>query len=77
MILVISIIDASYTPCVEGYVIISAERLSLCKIAFSRKSSTSILPSSVALVTTTFIPAITALAGFVPCAEDGIKQMFL
>ena len=30
-----------------------------------------------ALVTTTFMPAITALAGFVPCADEGIKQIFL
>src|SRR5690606_41227799 len=53
------------------------DRLSLCNSAFSRKSSTSMFPFSVDFVTTTFMPAITALAGLVPCAEDGIKQMFL
>ena len=35
------------------------------------------LPFSDEFTTTTCIPAITALAGFVPCAEEGIKQIFL
>ena len=34
------------------------------------------LPNSSVLTTTTFIPAITAEAGFVPWAEEGIKQIF-
>ena len=31
-------------------------------------------PSAADLTTTTFIPAITAEAAFVPCADDGIRQ---
>ena len=46
-------------------------------MALALKSSTSILPRSSVLVTTTFIPAITAEAGLVPCADAGIKQIFL
>ncbi len=46
-------------------------------MAFSLKSTTSIFPSGVVLVTTTFIPAIAAEAGFVPCAEAGIKHTSL
>ena len=34
----------------------------------------SMLPSSSVFTTTTFIPAITALAGFVPCADCGMRQ---
>ena len=36
-------------------------------------SAKSIFPLSSHLVITIFIPAIAADAGFVPCAEDGIK----
>ena len=35
----------------------------------------SISPVSAVLTTTTFRPAMTALAAFVPCAEAGIRQM--
>nr|BAF45187.1 putative glycine dehydrogenase [uncultured bacterium] len=35
----------------------------------------SILPASSHLTITTFIPAITALAGLVPCADEGIKHI--
>ncbi len=31
-------------------------------------------PSSAVFTTTTFMPAMTALAALVPCAEDGIRQ---
>lgn len=31
-------------------------------------------PSSAVLTTTTFMPAMTALAALVPCAEDGMRQ---
>ena len=57
--------------------IIRAAKLSLCSMALAFKSLISILPSSDALVTITFIPAITALAGLVPCAEEGIRHIFL
>ena len=40
----------------------------------ARRSSRSTEPSSAALTTTTFIPAITADAALVPWAEDGIRQ---
>ena len=40
----------------------------------ARRSSRSTDPSSVALTTTTFIPAITAEAALVPWADDGIRQ---
>ena len=73
----ISRIPSSKTPCVEGYVTIKAASLSLCSVAFSLRSSRSIFPYSSHLIITTFIPAITALAGFVPCADDGIRQIFL
>ena len=39
------------------------------------KSSMLTLPFSSHSTTTTFIPAITADAAFVPCALDGIKQI--
>ncbi|CAB4718918.1 unannotated protein [freshwater metagenome] len=44
---------------------------------FVFKSARSTLPNSSQAITTTFIPAITALAAFVPCALDGIKQISL
>jgi hypothetical protein len=44
---------------------------------FSLTSSTSILPFSIVLVTIIVIPAIAADAGFVPCAEAGIRQIVL
>jgi hypothetical protein len=34
------------------------------------------LPLGSVFTTTTFMPAITALAGFVPCADCGMRQMF-
>src|SRR5210317_745517 len=37
----------------------------------------STFPCSSHLITTTFMPTICALAGFVPCAELGIRQTFL
>ena len=40
-------------------------------------SATETLPFSSQSITTTFMPAITADAAFVPCALDGIKQIFL
>jgi hypothetical protein len=42
----------------------------------SLTSSTSILPFSIVLVTI-IVPAIAADAGFVPCAEAGIRQIVL
>ncbi len=40
------------------------------------RSSRSIDPSAAAFTTTTFMPAITAEAALVPCADDGIRQTF-
>ena len=42
--------------------------------AFARRSATSMLPFASVFTTTTFIPAITALAGLVPCADCGIRH---
>ena len=39
-----------------------------------RKSPISMLPLASHATGTTFIPAITALAGFVPCAETGMRH---
>ncbi len=44
-----------------------------CSI-LARRSSASTSPSSPVLTTTTFMPAMTALAALVPCAEDGMRQ---
>ena len=45
-----------------------------CLSTFARRSSTSTSPFSRQATTTTFMPAITADAAFVPCAEDGMRQ---
>ena len=71
----ISSMSSSNTPCVEGYVTMMAARSSACFSAFARRSSTSTFPWSSHFTTTTFMPAMTALAGFVPCADAGIRQM--
>src|SRR5438132_7150062 len=47
----------------------------LCSAALARRSPTSMLPLASACTGTTRSPAITALAGFVPCADVGIKQV--
>ncbi len=54
--------------------IISAASRSACFSAFARRSARSTLPSRSQPTTTTFSPAIAALAGLVPCAEDGIRH---
>ena len=46
---------------------------SLCSVALALRSSTSILPSFVLATTMTRIPAMTALAGLVPCAEAAMS----
>src|SRR5438046_5481152 len=66
---------ASKTPWVDGYVIMSAASVSLCSAALARRSPRSMLPLASACTGTTRSPAITALAGFVPCADVGIKQV--
>jgi hypothetical protein len=65
--------ESSKTPCVDGYVTISAASRSLCASAFFLKSSTSMFPSLVLATTRTRMPAMTALAGLVPCADAGIS----
>ena len=64
---------SSNTPCVDGYVTISAASASRCCSAFAVRSATSMLPFASVATTTTLSPAMTALAGFVPCADDGIS----
>ncbi len=44
--------------------------------ALAFKSATSMFPCASVFTTTTDIPAITALAGFVPCADCGIRHTF-
>ena len=73
----ISNIPSSKTPCVEGYVTINAAKVSEYFSALCLKSSKSTLPLSSHLTTTTCIPHIDAEAGFVPCAELGIRQISL
>ena len=45
----------------------------LCSSAFASRSATSMLPSFVLATTTTRMPAMTALAGLVPCADAGMS----
>ena len=63
MISQISRMVSSKTPCVDGYVTISAARSFLCASALARKSATSMLPFASHATATTFIPAMAALAG--------------
>lgn len=51
-------------------------RFLLCVYILALKSSKSILPS-ITFTGTTFIPTKTALAGLVPWAVVGIRQIFL
>ena len=47
---------------------------SLCSSILAVRSAWSIVPSEAVATTTTFMPASTAEAAFVPCAEAGIRQ---
>ena len=53
-----------------------AAKLLPAKVALDLKSSISISPLTRDFTGTTFIPTICADAGFVPCADIGIKQIF-
>ena len=64
----------SNTPCVDGYVTISAESLSLCFSALALRSATSTLPSASHCTATMRMPHMAADAGLVPCADTGIKR---
>ena len=64
----------SNTPWVDGYVIMIAASRSPTEAIFARTSSRSTLPRSSQFTTTTSMPAITALAAFVPWALEGIRQ---
>ena len=59
----------------DGYVTMSAASVSRCCAALARRSATSTLPSSSLATGTTRIPAITALAGLVPWADIGMRQV--
>ena len=67
----------SNTPWVDGYVTIKDDNLSPASDTLFVKSVKSILPFWSHLTMTTFKPAMIALAGFVPWADSGIKQIFL
>ena len=69
-----SVMPSSNTPWVDGYVTIIAASLSPATLTFDCRSVMSTFPRSSQATTTTDIPAITALAAFVPWALDGIKQ---
>src|SRR5439155_632437 len=56
--------DASKTPWVDGYVIMSAASEPLCSAALARRSARSMLPLGSDCTGTTRRPAITAFAGF-------------
>ncbi len=64
----------SNTPWVDGYVTISAARSAVCSWALALRSSKSTLPSLSHATTTTRMPAITALAALVPCADEGMRH---
>ena len=66
--------SVSNTPCVDGYVIMIAASRSPTEAILARRSARSTLPRSSQRTTTTSIPAITALAAFVPWALDGMRQ---
>ena len=53
----------------------SAARSRACWSAFARRSARSMSPSFKQATDTTLNPAIIALAGFVPCADVGMRQM--
>lgn len=61
-----SLIADSKTPWVDGYVIMADEMFPLCFAIYFFRSSTSMLPLSSDLIGTTFMPHMTAVAGFVP-----------
>ena len=65
---------SSNTPCVDGYVTISAASCSACCAALASRSSRSTLPLSSHATTTTRMPAIAADAALVPCADAGIRH---
>ena len=69
-----SLIVGSNTPCVDGYVIISAARSAAWAAALAERSATSMLPEASQATGTTLKPHIAAEAGFVPWAEVGIRQ---
>ena len=70
-----SAIDSSNTPCVLGYVTIRHDRFAACSAAFAFRSSTSMLPFGAVFTGTMVMPHMAALAGLVPCALAGIRQM--
>jgi hypothetical protein len=66
---VISSIDSSKRPSVEGFVNI---RPAVPSSTLARRSSTSMFPRGSVLTGVTSYPAIVTLAGFVPCAVSGM-----
>ena len=71
MISQISRMVSSNTPCVRRIRDHQRGKIILVRLGFGRRSATSMLPFASHATATTFIPAMTALAGFVPCAEVG------
>ena len=66
--------SSSYTPCVDGYVTMIAASRSRCSVDL-RPQVVEVDRAVVgAPTTTTRMPAITADAALVPCADDGIRH---
>src|SRR5258708_4600764 len=65
---------ASYTPCVDGYVIIRAASAEPCWLIFARRSARPTSRAESQDPTPPRMPAITADAALVPCADAGIRQ---
>ena len=72
----ISRIASSNTPCVDGIGHHQRrERVACAASAFAREvGDVDVAAASSLFTTTTFMPAITALAGLVPCADCGMRQ---
>ena len=73
----ISFIFSSKTPWVLGYVTIIDDKFLECCSALALNSSTLMFPFLSVPTTTILRPATAAEAGFVPWADDGIRQIFL
>mmetsp|Transcript_15918 Transcript_15918/g.38751 ORF Transcript_15918/g.38751 Transcript_15918/m.38751 type:complete len:244 (+) Transcript_15918:1125-1856(+) len=69
-----SLMPSSYTPCVEGYVTISAARFLECFSAAALSSGMLMLPWASVPTTTIFMEHMAAEAGLVPCADTGMMH---
>mmetsp|Transcript_27393 Transcript_27393/g.68599 ORF Transcript_27393/g.68599 Transcript_27393/m.68599 type:complete len:244 (+) Transcript_27393:1109-1840(+) len=68
------LMPSSYTPCVDGYVTMSAARLAECFSTAAVSSGMLMLPCASVPTTTIFMLHIAADAGLVPCADTGMMH---